>query len=68
MKKLLLILSIGAFVACNDNAATDSDSKDTTMGNMETDTMTTNMSMDTTNRMNMSGDTSTMSKDTSTLK
>ena len=30
MKKLLLILAIGAFVACNDNAGTEDGTSDTT--------------------------------------
>lgn len=49
MKKLLLILAIGAFVACNDDGTTDGTDGDTTVVPSTVDTNTVTP-IDTTNR------------------
>jgi hypothetical protein len=41
MKKLLLVLAIGAFVACNDNAGTGETKADTTAAPSTVDTAAT---------------------------
>ncbi|MEJ7739138.1 MAG: hypothetical protein WKF97_17065 [Chitinophagaceae bacterium] len=51
MKKLLLVLAIGAFVACNDSATTDAATSDTSSMTVEGDTTTMMAPMDTTNMM-----------------
>ena len=61
MKKLLLILAIGAFVACNDDGTTDGTTGDTstvTPSTVDTNTVTP---IDTSNR---AGDTTTNRPDT----
>jgi hypothetical protein len=55
MKKLLLVLAIGAFVACNDNAGTDDATTDSIPTTTPVDTTTapmdtTTVPMDTTTR------------------
>lgn len=59
MKKLLLVLAIGAFAACNDSATTEATSVDSTSTMVDT---TTVAPMDTTSKM--SADTSRAAIDT----
>ena len=51
MKKFLLVLAIGAFVACNDEGTTDSTTGDTATNTIDSSTVapidTTNRSTDT---------------------
>ena len=61
MKKFLLILAIGAFVACNDSGSSTSTSTDSSSTETTTpmvDTSTTTVTPDTSNKM-MPTDTST---------
>jgi hypothetical protein len=62
MKKLLVILAIGAFASCNDSATTDSTTttKSDSSSRMSTDTMVAPMATPDT-MSKMSGDTSKMS-------
>lgn len=61
MKKLLLVMAIGAFVACNDNAGTEGTNSDSAVIVPTTVDTNTVAPIDTTMR---SGDTTGLSADT----
>ncbi len=68
MKKLLMILALGSFVACNSGSETETTTDSTTisadttgMGTMSTDTMAP-MTTDTTGMGTVNADTTTIQK------
>jgi hypothetical protein len=62
MKKLLLVLAVGAFVACNNSGSSESTSDTTKVTTQDTSTMAPTMS-DTTHR-----DTTNVKHDTTKVK